>query len=262
MTNTTPTHTLLVGTGKLGKRFHNHLCDADHQVITLSRSAKAWSAQHVSVDLSQTNIYLPPLPKLSHVFIMLAPSERNEHAYRNTYVHAVSNLIQALHKQQTDVHCTFVSSTSVYAGNTQACIHEETTPQPNGFSGAVMLEAEQSLRQQHPNSSIVRASGLYSAQRPRLLTSIADPNKHDDPKWLNLIHEDDLCRLLLQAATESWPLLLASDGAAFQRCHLQDFLRTGEMPSIQPARLYQSIHANAFNLDHPNIFSTWHTLGV
>lgn len=258
MTNTT--NTLLVGTGKLGQRLFSHLNDAGHHVITLSRHPKPWSPRHLCVNLSQANLSLSTLPALSQVFIMLAPAQRNEQAYRDTYVTAVSHLLSALHQQQQAFHCVFVSSTSVYAGNSETVITEATTPKPASFSGEVMLEAEQSLRQHHPNSSIVRASGLYSEQRQRLLHSLTDPDKQDDPKWLNLIHEDDLCRLLLHTAEEQWPLLLASDGAAFQRRHLQEFLRTGKAPNIQPERLYQSIHADVWSLTHPSIFSVWASL--
>lgn len=250
---------LIVGTGKLGQRFYQYLKSLDQPTITLSRSPKGWSEHHICYDLLNDKQALPKLPKISKVFIILAPGERTETAYRQTYIAAVSNLIALLHQQQTDFHCVFVSSTSVYGGNTEPVINEETRPQPDSFSGRILLEAEQNIKQLHTNTSIVRPSGLYSSKRQRLIDSLLDPEQRDNPKWLNLVHEQDVCQWLWQTAINKWPLTIASDGFPFQRKQLQNFqqsLPDVETPSLpdHSAKRYLSLHLDQIKLQYPSIF--------
>lgn len=251
---------LIVGAGKLGQRFYQYLKSLDQPTITLSRSPKGWSEHHICYDLLNDEQALPKLPKISKVFIILAPGERTESAYRKTYIAAVSNLISLLHQQQTDFHCVFVSSTSVYGGNTEAVINEKTKPLPDSFSGQTLLEAEQNIKQLHPKSSIIRPSGLYSSQRQRLIDSLLDSAEYDNPKWLNLIHEHDVCQWLWQAAINQWPLAIASDGFPFQRKQLQDFahsVQTGKVSipnQLSSTKRYLSNYLASINLHYPTIF--------
>ncbi|MHC9511818.1 sugar nucleotide-binding protein [Kangiella sp. M94] len=251
---------LIVGTGKLGHRFYDYLQSLDQTAITLSRSPKAWSKQHICYDLLQNDLPFPQLPKLNTVFIILAPGERSEVAYRQTYIQAVTNLLTHLHQQQSDFHCVLVSSTSVFSGNPEFIINEQTEPQPDSFSGRILLEAEGNIKSLHPNTSIVRPSGLYSSQRQRLIDSLLDKAQYDNPKWLNLIHEHDVCQWLWQTAIYQWPLTIASDGFPFQRRQLQDFKqaqtdRTEHLinPS-QTAKYYLSDYREQINLRYPSIF--------
>lgn len=247
-------NTLIVGTGKLGQRFYNYLVSKDEQPYTLSRSEKPWADKHIQCDLLKVSDTLPELPKLDNVYIMLAPDERTEPAYRQTYIHAVSRLIQELHKQQTEFHCTFLSSTSVYEGNIEPLIEESVKPKPANFKGKSLLDAEKSLKNLHPVTSIVRASGLYSAERTKLMESLFDKDKYHDPKPLNLIHEDDLCYWLHLVGKREVSLSIASDGTAFTRQQLQDYKAGGERPSEQAAKQYHSVLLKRISLQFPNIF--------
>lgn len=250
---------LIVGAGKLGQRFYQYLKSLDQPTITLSRAPKGWSDHHICFDLLNDKEALPKLPRLSTVFIILAPGQRSESAYRQTYITAVTNLIALLHQQQTDFYCVFVSSTSVYAGNTESIINEQTIPKPDSFSGYILLEAEENVKSLHTNTSIVRPSGLYSLQRQRLITSLLDPAQQENPKWLNLVHEQDVCLWLCQTADNKWPLTIASDSFPFQRKQLQDFqqsLPNADLPSLpdNPAKRYQSLYLDQIKLQHPSIF--------
>lgn len=250
---------LIVGTGKLGQRFYQYLKSLDQPTITLSRKPKGWSEHHICYDLLNDKQALPKLPKISKVFIILAPGERTESAYRQTYITAVSNLIALLHQQQTDFHCVFVSSTSVYGGNTESVINEDTRPVPDSFSGQTLLEAEQNIKQLHANTSIVRPSGLYSSQRQRLIDSLLDSGQRENPKWLNLVHEQDVCQWLWQTVVHQWPLVIASDGFPFQRKQFQDFqqsLPDTDLPSSpdKSAKRYRSLFLDQIKLQHPSIF--------
>lgn len=251
---------MIVGAGKLGQRFYQYLKSLDQPTITLSRSPKGWSEHHICYDLLHDEQALPKLPRLRAVFIILAPGARNESAYRQTYITAVSNLIALLHQQQTDFHCVIVSSTSVYGGNTEPVINEETRPIPDSFSGQILLEAEENVKNLHPDTSIVRPSGLYSSQRQRLIDSLLDPSQKENPKWLNLVHEQDACHWLWQAAINQWPLTIASDGFPFQRKQLQDFahsVQTGKVSipnQLSSTKRYLSNYLASINLHYPTIF--------
>lgn len=252
-------NTLIVGTGKLGQRFYDYLASKGEQPYTLSRSEKSWAENHIVCDLLKVSNTLPDLPELDNVYIMLAPDERTEPAYRQTYIHAVSRLIQELHKQQTSFHCTFLSSTSVYEGNLEPMIDESVKPKPTNFKGKSLLDAEKSLKNLHDNTSIVRASGLYSKDRSKLLDSLFDKDKYHEPKWLNLIHEEDLCYWLHLAGQREVSLSIASDGTAFTRKQLQDYtagkVSYGDLESETPSKQYHSGLLKRINLQYPNIFS-------
>lgn len=247
-------NTLIVGSGKLGRRFYEYLVSEGEKPYTLSRSEPSWADNHIVCDLLKVSNTLPELPKLDNVYIMLAPDERTEQAYRQTYIHAVSRLIQELHKQHTEFHCTFLSSTSVYEGNLEPLIDESVKAKPLNFSGKTMLDAEKNVKNLHENTSIVRASGLYSKERTKLLESLLDKDKYHDPKWLNLIHEDDLCYWLHLANQREVSLSIASDGTAFTRQQLQDHVAGKEPSQQEPAKQYHSVLLKRLSLQYPSIF--------
>ena len=247
-------NTLIIGTGKLGQRFYNYLVSKGEHPYTLSRSEKSWSDKHIQCDLLKVSDTLPELPLLDNVYVILAPDERTEPAYRQTYIHAVSRLIQELHKQQTGFHCTFLSSTSVYEGNLEPVIDESVKPKPANFKGKALLDAEKSVRHLHQNTSVVRASGLYSENRPKLIESLLDIDKYHDPKWLNLIHEDDLCRWLHFAGQREINLSIAADGHAFTRQQLQDHAAGKAFEDSKPNKQYHSVLLKRISLKYPDIF--------
>lgn len=212
---------LIVGAGKFGKRFYHYLQSLELSSITLSRSEKAWSKDHISVDLLDTNSQLPILPKLDYVFIILAPHERTEQAYGKTYIEAATYLLKALKQQQDSFHCVFLSATSVYGSEQLGEVNETVQPEPDNFRGKILLQAEKNIQALHDKISIVRASGLYSSERKRFLESLLDPGKINQSKFVNLIHEDDLCHWLYTAAKQQWPLSIASDGQPATRKMIQ-----------------------------------------
>jgi len=247
--------TLIVGTGKFGKRFYHYLKEQGQNPITLSRSEKTWSDNHLSLDLLKVSDKLPQLPQLEHLYIILAPDERTEPAYRQTYIHAVSRLIQELHKQQTSFRCAFLSSTSVYEGNIEPIIDESVKPKATNFKGKALLDAEKNLLKLHPNTSIVRAAGLYSTERKALTDSLLDKDKYHDPKWINLIHEDDLCRWLEFATEREIDRTIAADGVPFTRQQLQDYINNGKFEGQTAQKTYHSGLLKRIKLEYPSIFS-------
>lgn len=246
---------LIVGAGKFGKRFYHYLLSLNNSPITLSRSEKHWSENHIQADLLGNTLQLPRIPKLDNVYILLAPNERSEDAYQKTYIDAVTNLLQQLKQQQSSFNCTFLSATSVYGSNQMDVIDEGIAAEPDNFRGKILLEAERNILQQHGQVSIVRASGLYSKERKRLINSLLDPNEVNNPKWMNLIHEDDLCRWLYKASVEQWPISIASDGCPFTRKAIQ---LSQETMVNTTYRQFKSDYLQSLELKHPS-FVDWLT---
>lgn len=244
---------LIVGTGKFGKRFYHHLINNGQTVTTLSRSEKAWSKNHIQKDLLEQELTLPKINDLSRVFIILAPAERNEVSYRKTYIEAVTNLLQSLYKENSEFHCTFLSATSVFGSKQLGVIDENVDPQPDNFRGRILLEAEKNIISLCNSYSIVRASGLYSSARSKLIESVLSKEKTTESKWLNLIHEDDLCSWLDFASSQKSPLSIASDGSPFQRQEVQ--LNTRSQKD-QNYRQFKSEYLAKISLKHPS-FIDW-----
>ncbi|NVK22290.1 MAG: hypothetical protein HWD86_07205 [Kangiellaceae bacterium] len=252
-----PYSSLIVGSGKLGKRFYQYLCQSnpDDKIYTLSRSEKSWSKHHVTIDLLQEDLVLPSLINLKNVFIILAPDQRDVTSYRSVYIHAVTNLLRTLQFDHQAFHCTFISSTAVYGEHQLGLIDEQIQPCPNKYNGETLLEAEQNLTLLHHSVSIVRAAGLYSHSRVKLLNSLFDSEQYNNPKWLNLIHEQDLCIWIEYISQHKVPLSIASDGTPFLRSQLQDFKQNRTYQKSEPLRRFASNHKDLIGLQYPSIFN-------
>lgn len=255
-------HKLIAGAGKFGKRFFHYLKANHTSVYTLSKSPKPWSEQHICCDLlaDKTAIKkaISKLPKIDQLYFILSPTASTEDEYKKTYIQAVTNLLDALQSQQKSIHCTFLSSIGVYGKEQVGIINENTLPKPDGFRGKIMLEAEQNMLQKCNAVTIVRAAGLYSSQRLRLIESIMDIDQRNNPKWLNLIHEQDLCQWIELATHKKWALTHASDAYAFQRKNAVK--PSGESPSLmlkdKSYRLFKSQHFEQIKLDFA-CFTDW-----
>lgn len=253
-------HKLIVGTGKLGKRFFDYLKSNNETVYTLSRNPKSWSEQHICCDLLADKVSISQaistLPNIAQLYIILAPAARSEGEYRKTYIDAVTNLLEGLESQQQSFHCTFISSIGVFSKDQLGTIDESTLPKPDNFRGEVMLEAEQNVLQKCSSVTIVRAAGLYSSQRLKLIESIMDVNQADNPKWLNLIHEQDLCRWIEKATNKKWSLTHASDAYAFQRKNYAKPCNSLALSKDKNFRCFKSQHFDQVELGFP-CFSDW-----
>ena len=91
-----------------------------------------------------------------------------------------------------------VSSTSVYGQEDGSWVDEDAPCQPTDTNGEIVLEAEQTLRRQRPDASILRFAGIYGPGRLMRTASLlaGEPMRGDPDRWLNLIHRDDGARVL------------------------------------------------------------------
>lgn len=191
-------HILLCGLGDLGQRVARSLCERGHQVSALRRRAEAPDGVEVfPQQLGQEPVQLPAAP-VDLVYIIMAPDERTEAAYRDAYIRAPIAVLDALAVRGERPPALFVSSTAVY-GADQGEVDELTAPAPDGFNGRVLLEAETAVFQR-TTAVAVRLSGLYGPDSVRLLRQVqqlaAEGAALPAPVWSHRIHRDDAAALL------------------------------------------------------------------
>jgi hypothetical protein len=103
----------------------------------------------------------------------------------------------------------FVSSSSVFAQKDGEWIDETASTEPEGYSGKVMLEAEQLALHSGIPASVVRLTGIYGPGREWLLSQVRQGYRvaEEPPLYGNRIHAEDAASLLaflLQADAVAW----------------------------------------------------------
>lgn len=184
-------------------------------------------------------------PEISHIAYCAAPSERDEGAYRATYLTGLQNIVLSLKllhaeraaKTVNPPKMLFVSSTAVYDNEAQGIFDESSPTKPRGFNGQVLLEAENWLMGNWPAALILRLSGIYGPAKQSLLhalmrgsTTVPD----SDDYIANRIHIDDAAGAILH--------LLSGD-------HQGVYIGTDSHP-IPVRRLYTAL-AKMLGVDPP-----------
>jgi nucleoside-diphosphate-sugar epimerase len=211
---------LLVGCGDIGGRLARLMLAADWTVYGLRRTISQLPAGvlPVAADLQQAACPAAwPAGELDYLVYCVAASESGEVGYRAAYVdglrHVLSWLAQA---GQRPKRVLFVSSTSVYGQRDGELVDEHSATEPEGFSGRIMLEAEQLLLTSGLPASVLRLSGIYGPGREFLLNQVRQGYRviSTPPLYGNRIHADDAAGLLA--------FLLEADtrGVALDDCYI------------------------------------------
>ncbi|MDM1248101.1 NAD(P)H-binding protein [Acinetobacter sp. R933-2] len=192
-------HILFIGYGKTSQRVAKQLFQQDHQITTVSRSAKEDDfAEHLIQDIHQLD--LSQIQPVDAVYVLLAPSRNTTlssvEAYQQTYVDSIQPIVNAL-KTHPVKKIIVVSSTRVYGENKGEMINDDSPTIPNDEQGHLLLKMEQLWQQAYPDECvIVRPTGIYGTSTTRMVklaeTTKAYPNIH----WSNRIHIDDLANFL------------------------------------------------------------------
>lgn len=200
---------LLAGCGDLGTEAGLRFHALGHRVVGWRRSpAKLPAAiEGVAADLSAPN--LPPVPAdTTAVVIAVAADSPSEDAYRAAYVEGLRHVLAALERDGvTPQRVLFVSSTAVYGDADGGWVDERTPPAPGGFSGRVLVEAEQLLQDRFtgtPTSATsLRLGGIYGPGRTRLIDQVrgGDAVIPEDVRYTNRIHRDDAAAAIVHLAT-------------------------------------------------------------
>lgn len=211
---------LIAGCGDIGGRLARQLLAADWTLYGVRRDVSRLPAGVVPVAADLGNAQCPaawPAGELDYLVYCLAASDSSEAGYRTAYVDGLRHVLGWLAQQgQRPRRVLFVSSTSVYGQAAGEWVDETSQAEPSGFSGRIMLEAEQLLLRSGLPASVVRLSGIYGPGREWLLGQVRQGYRvvSEPPLYGNRIHADDAAGLLA--------FLLQADqrGVALADCYL------------------------------------------
>lgn len=219
---------LIAGCGDVGRALGERLASEGHRVIGLRRSAQALphGMETLSADLCDPAA-LAGLPKdVSVLYYTAAADSFEEQAYRNAYPVGLCNVLDALAGAALR-KVFFVSSTGVYGQRDGEWVSEDSTTEPTGFSGRVLLEAEARLAALTVPASAVRFGGIYGPGRNRLIERVRDgASCSGTTLWTNRIHRDDCAALLhhLLHVQDLHDVYLGVDCEPSPQCRVMDWL--------------------------------------
>ncbi|QHF00911.1 MULTISPECIES: SDR family oxidoreductase [Pseudomonas syringae group] len=211
---------LIAGCGDIGSRLAARLLAHDWTVYGLRRTVSGLAPGIVPVEGDLFDAQKPaawPSSTLDYVVYCATPSQRDEAGYRKAYVDGLRHVLSWLSTQgQRPKRLFFVSSSGVYGQQQGEWVDETSATEPAGFSGTVMLEAEQLALNSGLPATAVRLTGIYGPGRADLSNRVRQGHsvRIDPPVYANRIHADDAAGLLAH-------LLEADDqGVALDDCYL------------------------------------------
>lgn len=200
---------LLAGCGDLGTEAGLRFAALGHRVVGWRRSPEKLppAIEGATADLGSPN--LPPIPAdTTVVVIAVAADAATEEAYRAAYVRGVAHVMDALERDGVSPErIVFVSSTAVYGDAAGGWVDEATQPDPGGFSGKVLVEAEELLHRRLAGTATasiaVRLGGIYGPGRTRLIDQVRTGSAviPEDVRYTNRIHRDDAAGAIVHLAT-------------------------------------------------------------
>jgi len=260
-------HALVAGCGDVGTRAGSLLAAAGWTVTGLRRAGDLPSPLAVHhADLTRPET-LRGLPAVDLVLYLPTPDLRTEQAYRALFVDGPAALLAALPRRPARL--VFVSSTAVYGDLAGAWADEDTPAVPEGFNGAVLLEAERRLAAGPVPTVVARLAGIYGPGRDwLLLRRVRDRVPCRADAWTNRIHAHDAARMLVHLATldHPAPCYLGVDDLPATECEVLGWLaaRMG-LPAPPPGAAAGSgmaagnrrfrnarLRASGFRFDYPD----------
>ena len=211
---------LLAGCGDLGERVARRLLARGDTVFALRRHPPAHAVDGVTWlagDMTQPS-RLPSLPPgITQLVHLPTPGARDAAAYRAVFVDGLRHVIAALDAVALK-RVLFVSSTAVYDEAGGAWVDEDTPPDPRGFNGAVLWEAERWLAAQPFTGIALRLAGLYGPGRLQLIERLragAASVPRAQTHWSNRIHVEDAAAA---AYCSTWTRTQPGPGACRHSC--------------------------------------------
>jgi nucleoside-diphosphate-sugar epimerase len=224
---------LLAGCGDLGTEAGLRFATAGHRVVGWRRSPDKLPAKIEGVPANLSTAGLPPVPAdTTAVVIAVAADGPTEEAYQAAYVDGVTHVLDALERDGvTPERVLFVSSTAVYGDAAGGWINESVTPEPGGFSGRIMREAEDLLLKRFTGTDttpiVLRLGGIYGPGRTRLIDQVRTGAAviPDQPRYTNRIHRDDAASAIVHLCTTAEVPAQAYLGVDDDPAELGDVLR-------------------------------------
>lgn len=218
---------LILGCGYLGRRAAAAWLVEGHDVAAVTRSeTKAAELRAAGItpivgDLA-TKDGLPPLPPAETVLYAVGFDRSPGQSIEQVYVQGLAQVLDALDIAALDKFL-FISSTGVYGQTDGQWVDEQSDCRPRRSGGQACLRAEQLLRAHAVGDSaiVLRLAGLYGPGRIPRRAELSKGMALEVPTsgYLNLVHVDDVVRLLLAAEqrTTAPDLFVVSDGSPVSR---------------------------------------------
>ena len=232
---------LIVGCGDVGTGAAKLLTQSGHKVFGLRRNVNQLPdfIEPIAADITDA-ASLACLQELefSQVLVATAAGEFSEQRYRSIYVDGLANVLERLQAQPPQ-RLILASSTSVYHQNDGSWVNEESDTLPTGFSGRLLLEAEQLLLSSDIPGTVVRFGGIYGPGRERLINRLRQGYivAAAATQYSNRIHSADCAGVLAYLVAQQL------SGAPLSDC----YLAVDSAPT--PLRLVCEWLAQAMELD-------------
>lgn len=211
---------LIVGCGDIGGRLATRLVAERWQVHGLRRSVGQLPAgvRGVAGDLFEPRCPAAwPTGQVDYLVYCVAASQHDEAGYQAAYVEGLQRVLGWLaeHGQQPR-RLLFVSSSSVYAQRQGEWVDETSPTEPVGYSGRLMLKAEQVALGSGIPATCVRLTGIYGPGRERLSSQVREGYRVavEPPLYGNRIHADDGAALLAHLLEADW------QGRVLEDCYI------------------------------------------
>ncbi|TVT86364.1 NAD-dependent epimerase/dehydratase family protein [Pseudomonas sp. H3(2019)] len=211
---------LIAGCGDVGGRLATQLLASGWEVHGLRRDISRLPEGVIGVagDLFDEDCPATwPVGAVDYLVYCAAATDHDEAGYRAAYVQGLQHVLEWLNDYgQAPKRLLFVSSSSVYGQQNGEWIDETSPTQAAGYSGRVMLEAEQIALNSGIPASLVRLTGIYGPGREWLLSQVRQGYRVaiDPPLYANRIHVDDAAGLL------AFLLLRAERDEALDDCYI------------------------------------------
>ena len=211
----TPPRVLVAGCGDIGGRLAARLLAEGWQVHGLRRDTSKLGAGLLPVAADLQTPDMPrawPAQPLDYLVYCAAATHHDEAGYRAAYIEGLQHVLGWLRQAgQRPRRILFVSSSSVYGQSAGEWVDETSSVEPSGFSGQLMLQAEQVAHTSGFPATVVRLTGIYGPGRERFVSQVREGYRvaRQPPLYGNRIHADDaagLLAFLLQADLAGQPL--------------------------------------------------------
>ena len=231
---------VIAGCGDLGTEAGLRFAALGHPVIGLRRRAELLPPPIVGRSTDLRNEIPMISSDASVVVVATAAGSRDVDAYRATYVDGLRNVLDGIDASGARPRLVVVSSTAVYDVDDGSEVSEDTPARGGTPTAAVLVEAEELLRQRAPGAVLLRLSGVYGPGRERLIDQVRSGSARLSPgtsPHTNRIHRDDAAEALVHLATieDPAPTYLGTDD---EPVRLDDVLRflAAELGVEEPAR--------------------------
>jgi len=197
---------LIAGCGYVGTVFGQLLSKQGHTAFGLRRNPAFLPDEIKGIrgDILEPES-LENLPdSLDAVVFCVSAGGFSEDLYRSIYVDGTRNLLEALKEKTVDACQTvFVSSTGVYGQLDGGWVNESSKTAPLGFSGKIMLEGEEIVKENSSRPIILRFGGIYGPGRDRLIRLVESGNVKagEGLKYTNRIYRDGGAAAILHLLT-------------------------------------------------------------